>query len=148
MPIRYILDNDNAFILYEISGIVKPDDIERMSNEIMKKIEKKRAYKEFYMFSEDSAYWAASKDYYEQVKDDMIRRDKEFGFQRGKIALVTFDDYGKIVVPMWKTVTNEDEDFHGQAEVFQDVSKAVEWLDIKLDMVQAKLERIQLVPAF
>jgi len=148
MPIRYILDNDNAFVLFEISGIVKPDDIERMSCEIMARVVKDRSYKEFYMFAEDSAYWAASKDYYEKVKDDMVRRDKKFGYRRGKVALVTFDEYGQMVVPIWKTVTNEDEEFTGEAEVFQDVPKAVAWLEIKLDIVQEKLNEIQTVQAF
>lgn len=148
MPIRYILDNDHAFVLCEISGIVKLCDIERMSHEIMGKVEKSLSYKEFYMFSENSAYWAASKEYYEQVKDEMVQRDKEFGYKREKIALVTFDEYGKMVVPMWKAVTNDDAEFLARTEVFQNVAEAVSWLDIRLDMVEAKLDQIHSVQAF
>ncbi len=119
-----------------------------MSQEIMGKVKKDRPYKEFYLFSENSAYWAANKEYYEKVKDDMVRRDKEFGYKREKIALVTFDDYGKIVVPMWKAVSDGDEEFLGRTEVFEDVSKAVAWLELKLEVVEEKLNEIQSAPTF
>lgn len=143
MPIKYILDNDNSLVLYEISGVVTPDDMQNMSREVMGKIEKDRTYNEFYLIADSTAYWAASKEYYERIRDDMVQRDKQYGYKRNRSALVTADQYGKMVVPLWKAVTSENEEYAGETEVFETVETAVEWLGVELDNIKNNIKKIK-----
>lgn len=143
MPIKYILDNDNSLVLYEISGVVTPTDIESVSHEVMEKIEKDRSYNEFYLITDTTAYWAASKEYYERIRDDMVQRDKRYGYKRNKSALVTTDPYGRMVVPLWKEVTSENQEYGGETEVFETVETAVEWLGVELDNIENNIEKIK-----
>lgn len=142
MPIKYILDNENNFVLYEISGVVNPEDLTAMSQEFMGKIEQNRSYNEFYLFTETTAYWAASKEYYERMRDDIVQRDKKHGYKRNRTALVTFDQYGKMVVPLWKAVTDENEDYIGETEIFECIQTASDWLGIKLDNVEKNITQL------
>lgn len=148
MSIRYILDNENEFVLYEISGTVSPKNIADMSHQIMSKIDKDNSYKEFYLFSDTTAYWAASKAYYEQITEGMAQRDKEHGFQRQKTALVALDPYGKLAIPLWKAVANRDDAFQGETEVFENIEVAVEWLGVELADVQTKIKNIKFEPTY
>lgn len=144
MPIKYILDTENSLVLYEISGVVNPDDIDRISDDITARVEPESSYKEFYMFKDDAAYLAVSKGYFEKIRDEILQRDEQNSYRRDKTALVTFDTYGKMVIPLWKEMANRDASFRCETEAFDSVAAAADWLGVGLSIVEDSLDKIKL----
>lgn len=143
MPIKYILDNENCLVLYEISGVVNPEDIDRISDDITEQVEPESSYKEFYMFKDDAAYLAVSKGYFEKIRDEILLRNEQDNYRRNKTALVTFDTYGKMVIPLWKEMANRDHTFGCETEAFDNVAAAADWLGVEVGVVEDSLNKIK-----